>query len=111
MAIEWKRNKCYKYWDMALMLLTGLAGCVLLLMVFSQHPATSLNLQLLLINPLHLFYIPAILRRRKSTYWTALPVMVVLFIIGRTLQVYADGMVILALCLLSRYCIHFINEK
>ena len=109
--IEWKRRKTFKYWDATLMLLIGLAGCVLTVMIFSQHPATSLNLQLLLFNPIHLFYIPSVLRRRKTRYWMLLLVMVVLLLLGSMLQHYAEGVIILALCLLLRFWIHHRNEK
>jgi uncharacterized membrane protein len=92
------------------MLLQGLAGCVLFAMLFSEHPTTSTNLQILLLNPLPLFFIPAILKRKKNTYWwTILLVMIILFIIGRIFQVYAEGMIILALCLLIRYWSHYKN--
>ena len=110
-AVEWKRRKLFKYWDTALMLLTGLAGCILFVMVFSQHPATSINLQLLLINPVHLFYLPAVVRQRKTRYWTVLLVMVALFLLGGIFQNYAEGIIILAPCLLLRSWIHYRNEK
>lgn len=101
-AGEWKRRKTYKYWDATLMILTGIGGCMLFVMLFSQHPTTTLNLQLLLINPIHLFFLPAVLRRRQTRYWTVLIVMVVLFMIGRIFQHYAEGIEFLALCLLIR---------
>ena len=78
------------------MLLVGLAGCVLFVMLFSQHPTTSTNLQLLLVNPVHLFYLPAVLRRRKTHYWYVLLAMVCLFLIGGIFQHYAEGLLILA---------------
>ena len=109
--LEWRRRKTYKYWDAALMVMTGLAGCVLTVMLFSQHPATTLNLQLLLVNPVHLFYLPAVLRRRKTHYWSVMTVMVTLFMVGSLFQHYAEGLMVLALCLLSRYWIHIKYEK
>ena len=109
--IEWKRKKRFKYWDALLMLVQGLAGCVLFVMIFSQHPTTSLNLQLLLLNPLPLFFISAVLRRRKSRWWTILPVMMVLFAIGSLFQHYAEGMMIVALSLLIRVIINIKVEK
>ena len=109
--IEWKRKKRFKYWDALLMLVQGLAGCVLFVMIFSQHPTTSLNLQLLLLSPLPLFFIPAVLRRRKSRWWTILPVMMVLFAIGSLFQHYAEGMMIVALSLLIRVIINIKVEK
>ena len=86
-----------------LMLIQGLAGCVLFVMLFSQHPTTSTNLQILLLNPLPLFFIPAILKRKKSTlWWPILGTMAILFFIGAIWQHYAEGMIVLALCLLIR---------
>lgn len=108
---EWKRRKTFKYWDAALMLTFGLAGCLLTVMLFSQHPTTSTNLQVLLVNPLHLFYLPAVLKRRKSSYWAVLLAMVCLFYLGDFFQHYAEGLSILALCLLLRFWIHQKNEK
>ena len=108
---EWRRKTTYKYWDAALMTLMGLAGCVLFVMIFSQHPTTSLNLQLLLVNPVHLFYLPAVLRRRQTRYWLVLSAMAVLFLGGRLFQDYAAGMVTLALCLLTRVWSHIKHEK
>ena len=73
---------------------------------FSQHPTTSLNLQLLLLNPLPLFFIPAVLQRRKTRWWTILLAMIILFAIGSLFQHYAEGMMILALSLLIRILIN-----
>ena len=109
--IEWKQKKRFRYWDVLLMLVQGLAGCVLFVMIFSQHPTTSLNLQLLLLNPLPLFFIPAVLRRRKTRWWTILTVMIILFAIGSLFQHYAEGMLIVALSLLIRVIIKFKVEK
>ena len=111
LVMEWRRHKTYKYWDALLMLVQGLAGCVLFVMIFSQHPTTSLNLQLLLLNPLPLFFIPAVLRRRNTRWWTILAVMIVLFAIGSLFQHYAEGMLIVALSLLIRVIIKFKVEK
>jgi len=109
--IEWKQKKRFNYWDALLMLVQGLAGCVLFVMIFSQHPTTSLNLQLLLLNPVPLFFIPAVLRQRKTRWWTILTVMIVLFAIGSLFQHYAEGMLIVALSLLIRVIIRFKVEK
>ena len=103
---EWKRKKTFKYWDTLLMLLQGLAGCVLFVMLFSQHPTTSTNLQILLLNPIPLFFIPAVLRRRAVRWWKVLLTMTVLFLLGGFFQHYAEGMVIVALCLLLRVLIN-----
>ena len=108
---EWRRRKTFKYWDVFLMSVVGLAGCMLFLMLFSQHPTTSTNLQVLLINPVHLFFIPAVFRRRHTLYWIVLIVMLALVFLGGIWQRYATLTPFLALCLLLRYCIHQRSEK
>jgi hypothetical protein len=108
---EWKRRKTFKYWDAFLMTVTGLMGCMLFVMLFSQHPATTPNLQVLLLNPVHLFFLPAVLRRRPTCYWNVLLAMVVLLMIGGIWQSYASLTPFLALCLLLRYWIHHRREK
>lgn len=110
-VVEWRRRHTFKYWDVALMTITGLAGCMLFVMLFSQHPATSTNLQLLLINPIHLYFIPSVLKRRKTVYWNMLLVMVLLLFAGGIFQHYATLTPFLALCLLLRYWIHQRREK
>ena len=111
-ALEWKRKRTLVWWDALLMLTMGLAGCIILLMFFSEHPTTSTNLQVLLLNPLHLFFIPAVVRRKLHTrYWTFLLVSVLLFYAAGLWQHYAEGMDFLALCLLLRYWSHIKHDK
>ena len=104
---ECKRRKTCVFWDALLMFLQGLAGCVLFIMLFSQHPTTSTNLQVLLLNPLPLFYIPVVIRQRTTHWWRVLSIMLILFLLGSIFQHYAEGMLIVALCLLLRVLIHF----
>ena len=106
LSIEWKRRKVFKYWDAFLMLLQGLAGCVLFIMLFSQHPTTSTNIQIFLLNPIPFLYIPAILKRRSTSWWIVLLTMTTIFLLGGIIQQYAEGMYILALCLLVRVLIN-----
>ena len=88
------------------MLLQGLAGCVLFIMLFSQHPTTSTNIQIFLLNPIPFLYIPAILKRRSTSWWIVLLTMTTIFLLGGIIQQYAEGMYILALCLLVRVLIN-----
>ena len=111
-ALEWQRKRTMVWWDVALLLPTGLAGIIVVLMFFSEHPTTSTNLQVLLLNPVHLFYLPAIVRRKRNTrYWMILPILVLLFFAGGYWQQYAEGMYFLALCLLLRTCSHLKHDK
>jgi hypothetical protein len=108
---DWKKRHCTILFDAFFMLTTGLTGCLLFVMLFSEHPATSTNLQLLLFNPMSIFFIPSIIKHKKSVYWNIMAGSVVLFLLGAFVQDYAEGTEILALCLLSRYWIHRKNDK
>ena len=99
---DWKRKKRSVWYDSILFLMQGLAGCVLFVMLFSQHPTTSTNLQILLLNPLALGFIPAVIRKKNKTWPKVQTVMFILFLIGSFFQHYAEGMLIVALCLLLR---------
>ena len=99
---ELKRKKVAKWWDVVLMTIQSLAGVVLTVMIFSQHPTTSLNLNLLLLNPLPICFIPAILKGRRDTWRKVQLAMLILFALGGIFQSYAEGMWIVALCLLIR---------
>ena len=100
--IEWRRKRRFVWWDVTLMLIQGLAGCILTVMLFSQHPTTTLNLNILLFNPLPLFFIPSVIRRKTHVWRMLLITMLGLFAIGAFFQNYAEGMGIVALCLLTR---------
>lgn len=101
-TFDWKRKKRSVWFDSILFLMQGLAGCVLFVMLFSQHPTTSTNLQILLLNPLALGFIPAVIRKKNKTWPNVQTVMFILFLIGSFFQHYAEGMFIVALCLLLR---------
>ncbi len=100
--IEWKLKKIARWWDVLLMTVQGLAGLALTVMIFSQHPTTSLNLNLLLFNPLPLVFIPSVIKRKRNLWTKVLLSMLVLYGIGGLFQSYPEGMWIVALCLLIR---------
>lgn len=101
---EIKHRRTWAAFDVILMTATGLTGIIIFLMFFSQHPTTSTNLQLLLLNPLPLFYVGSVAKHRKRAqhYWTIAVVLLVLFLFGNVFQNYAEGTNILASCLLIR---------
>ena len=109
--MEWRRKRTFRLWDALLMLLQGLSGCVIFVMFFSEHPTTSTNLLIFLLNPLPLFFLPSVVRRRPTRWWGELTVGIILFFIGAIWQDYAEGMEILALCLLLRILSHRYNDK
>lgn len=108
MVIELRQKKVFRLWDTLLMTLTGLAGILILALLFSQHPTTSTNLQFLLLNPLPLFFIYRLWRKpQDKRYWKISLVLIVLFLLGGAIQNYAEGMWIVAMALLTRCITHF----
>ena len=71
-------------------------ACILLVITVST------NLQILLLNPIALGFIPAVIRKKNKTWPKIQIAMIVLFLIGSIFQHYAEGMLIVALCLLLR---------
>ena len=105
--MEWRKKGIYIYWDALLMVISGVIGIVLFLMLFSQHPTVSLNLQIILFNPIHWLFLWPVIRGEKTIYWKILAVLCVLFLIGGLFQSYTEGIWILALCLLLQCIMHF----
>lgn len=103
---EFRRKRVLWFVDLLLLLVSGLAGMVLLAMVFSRHPTVNLNFQILVLNPLSLFFLyPVVRAERKGwrhRYWTVLALCSVLCCIGAFFQDYAEGIPFVALSLLLR---------
>jgi len=104
--IEWKKKCAFLAWDLLLMTVIGTIGIILTMMLFSQHPTVSLNLQILLLNPLPWFFLWPVFKRRETRYWMISGVLALLFLIGAAFQSYAAGIQSLALCLLMQCYIH-----
>ena len=99
---EWRKKRVFVLWDVLLMMTTGTIGIVLTLMLFSQHPTVSLNLQIILCNPLPWLFLWPVIRGRETRYWKITAILAVLFLIGSFFQCYAEGIHVLALCLLMQ---------
>ena len=107
MVVEIRRKKIFRIWDTILMVLSGIAGIFILALLFSLHPTTSTNLQILLLNPLPLFFIFRLWRKpQDKLFWKISLVLIILFFIGGTLQNYAEGMTLVAAALLTRCITH-----
>lgn len=107
MMAEIFTGKVFWGYDALLLSLLGLAGLVLLAMVFSQHPTVSLNLQILILNPLFLYAAYYVVRNRKDkrktrNLWTIIGCIVFISWILGFFQDYASGIILLALSLLMR---------
>ena len=105
-VVEVRRRKTFVLFDALLMTVVGVAGVLIGLLFFSEHPTTSTNLQIFLLCPATLFFIPSVVRRKSATYWKFSLIMLILFFLGAFWQDYAEGMEILALCLLLRVCVN-----
>ena len=106
-AIESKLNRRFRWFDAFWLLLCGLIGIILFVMIFSQHPTVSINLQILFFCPYTLLYIYRAVKKSKETQflrgikiWC---ILIALFLIGGFFQHYAEGVRFLALSLLIRY--------
>ena len=106
--VERMTGKLFWGFDAIVVSLCGIAGLILLAMVFSKHPTVSLNLQILLLNPLFLYGAYSLLRNRKDMErykktWNILAAFVVAVCFCAIFQQFAEGMIILALSLLLRW--------
>ena len=114
-VIEYRTQKIFWGVDLFYMLLTGLPGIIITAMLFSEHPTVSLNLLILILNPLPLFVAyPAIKRTRQHRrfwWWSVWAVLIVACIIGSFFQKYPSGIIVLAFILLYRAIAHIIAEK
>ena len=109
-AVEWRKQRIFWGWDLLLMVPAGCVGLILTMMIFSQHPCVSLNLLILIFNPLPLLMAYRATRRtirheadRWRTIWA---VMIVFGLFGRVFQYYPPAMVVVALILLCNCAIH-----
>ncbi|MGI6242602.1 MAG: DUF4105 domain-containing protein [Prevotella sp.] len=112
---EFVRRKTFWLLDVILLTLDGLAGLVLFVMIFSQHPTVSLNLQILLLNPLSIVFVYPVVnqevKRGYHWYWDFLGICLLLFLVGGFFQSYAEGMTLLASILLIRVLVNRIIYK
>lgn len=93
------------------MVTIGTIGIILTLMLFSQHPTVSLNLQILLFNPLPWFFLWPVIKGKAQHYWVLTVILIVLYFIGSLFQSYAEGLWSLAYCLLLQCCIHLKKQS
>ncbi|MCR4852413.1 MAG: DUF4105 domain-containing protein [Prevotella sp.] len=114
-VIEAFSKKSLWWYDAILMLLCGLSGIVLTMMLFSQHPTVRVNLQILLLNPLPLFFIFRMIRsvRKKRRDWQFAMwiILICLFFVGGIWQQYAEGIYLMASSLLLRNIWCFMRQR
>lgn len=112
---EFVLKKRFMAFDAILMTLNGCVGLILFMMFFSKHPTTSTNLQIFLFNPLSLFYLYYVIKRKNNNkenyFWCFAIVSLIIFFIGGLFQDYAEGTYILASSLLIRCISKIIRKK
>ncbi len=113
--LEWRRQRPFWLIDVTLLTLDGLAGLIILAMVFSQHPTVNLNMQILLLNPLSVIFVYSAinqqLRGQQHWYWRLYLSFIILFLFGNILQNYAEGMNFLALTLMLRCILNLHTQR
>lgn len=109
-ALEAKWSKLFWGWDLLLMVLSGGVGVVLTAMVFSQHPCVSLNLLILIFNPLPLLFAwratRRTLRRKADGWWALWAGLTASGLLGGFFQHYPPAIIVVALILLSNSVMH-----
>lgn len=118
MLCEVRGKRFFWGYDILLMLLQGLPGCLLLFMgLCSQHPAVDANFGMLLLNPLALIMVPLMVYRtakHKSPViaWVQVA-FVLLFILTALfgLQCYPAPLYIFAAAVLARSLFHVYKDK
>ncbi len=103
---QWRLHRTFIVWEALLMMVSGTIGIVLFLMLFSQHPTVSLNLQIIFFNPVHWLFLWSVVRNKQTRYWMMVGILCILFLIGGLFQSYAEGIWCLALCLLLQSILH-----
>ena len=107
---EYNRKKALWFWDIMLMVASGIIGILLFIMIFSSHPCVSINMIIFLFNPLALFLIPSVIksiRHKKSHWWWSVwSVSIIIGFIGRFFQQIPVPILIVALFLLFNCIFH-----
>lgn len=120
-VLQYRKHKIYWGVDLFFQILVGVMGCVItLLFFFSEHPTVGSNWQILLLNPLPLFFLPRIVwccvHRKKTVIHAVYTVWLVFFMIfsAFTRQDFCSPVVSLACILLIRsvgYLLYYKNQN
>lgn len=111
MLFSYRRQQVYWVWDLALMLTSGLMGIIFFVMIFSQHPCVSLNFILLFFNPLPLFFLYSIIKKKKIIWWKIWGVLIILGLFGSLFQEIPLPILIVASFLLLHCIVHLRINK
>ena len=66
--LEYRRRRTYRWIDVGVSAIVGVVGClVTFFFFFSEHPGLSTNWWVIIFNPLPLFFIPSLIKRKTAT--------------------------------------------
>ena len=104
------------WFDAVMMTVMGIAGIIIVVMFLSQHPTTSTNLMIFILNPLPLFFIRSIYKAGKKgvecRWWKIWMAMGVLSLIsGMLVQDFDNSMLLVSVVIIIRAAIHLRYEK
>ena len=118
MLCELRSKRTFWGYDLVLMTVQGLGGCLLLFMALcSEHPAVDANFVMLLINPLALILMPFLIYRiikHKSLQiaWVQVALVLLFFLSALLgLQCYPAPLYFCAAAILSRSLFHIYKER
>ena len=103
------RKKYCKWIDVVLFYACAVPGIILAAMIFSQHPTVRVNFQIFVFCPLW-FWLKSPWTRWKYANKMSI-CLLLLFFLGAIFQTYAEGMMVLALCLLFRLLCYEFKER
>jgi hypothetical protein len=105
---EFIKKRIFWEYDVVLMSIQGLAGCLIFFLLFSEHPTTSTNLTTLILNPLPLVFLPRMIKiarkGEKDNYfrWASLVIFTFYLVPIFGIQNFSTAILIMALSLLIR---------
>lgn len=118
MLCELRSKRTFWGYDLVLMTVQGLGGCLLLFMALcSEHPAVDANFVMLLVNPLALILMPFLIYRiikHKSLQiaWVQVAFVLLFFLSALLgLQCYPAPLYFCAAAILSRSLFHIYKER
>lgn len=113
-VFEVRRKRTFKWFDVALQALEGLAGLLIFFLTFfSEHPGTDTNMIILLLNPLSFVWIPFFAMRKTRKVCIVILAEFALFIITLALlpQCYDMAVWPLVLTLLLRLTVNIFLSR
>lgn len=115
-AYEYVKHTITLWFDVIMMAVTGIAGILILLMFFSEHPTTSTNLLILMLNPIPLFFLHKVYKASKTKkiciWWKIWCVLSILTIcLAAPLQDIDSSMLVIAIIIFIRALQHLLYER